>query len=89
MCGAMLPTGNTIDAIDSIVCTLTDNGMPCVIMAARDFGLTGTEDRAALDRDTALKALLEKIGLQVGQLMNLGGCDRQKRPEHDAGQYRR
>ena len=34
MCGAMLPTGRAVDVIDGIACTLIDNGMPIVVMAA-------------------------------------------------------
>lgn len=72
MCGALLPTGRAVDVIDGIACTLIDNGMPCVVMAAADFGLTGQEGRAALDADTALKARLEAIRLQAGPMMGLG-----------------
>ena len=46
--------------------------MPCVILAAADFGATGTETREALEADAALKARLEAIRLQAGPLMNLG-----------------
>ena len=42
--------------IDGFPCTLIDNGMPSVILAASDFGLAGQESRDALDADTALKA---------------------------------
>ena len=72
MCGALLPTGRDVDVVDGVACTLIDNGMPCVILAASDFGLTGQESREALDADTGLKARLEAIRLQVGPLMNLG-----------------
>jgi len=72
MCGALLPTGRTIDVIDGVNCTLIDNGMPCVIMRASDFGLSGQETREAIEADTALKARIEAIRLAVGPLMNLG-----------------
>jgi len=72
MCGALLPSGKAIDVIDGIRCTLIDNGMPCVIMSAADFGLTGQESRETLEADTALKARIERIRLQAGPLMNLG-----------------
>jgi 4-oxalomesaconate tautomerase len=72
MCGALLPSGRAVDVIDGVACTLIDNGMPIVVMAARDFGLTGYEGREVLDADTALKARLEAIRLQAGPLMNLG-----------------
>ena len=71
-CGALLPTGRVVDVIDGVECTLIDNGMPCVIMDAAAFGIQGTESREALDADTALKAKLESIRLQVGPMMNLG-----------------
>lgn len=72
MCGSLLPSGRVVDVIDGVACTLIDNGMPCVIMAAADFGLTGQESREALDGDAGLKARIESIRLQAGPLMNLG-----------------
>ena len=71
MCGALLPTGNALDMIEGIAATLIDNGMPCVVMRAADFGLSGSESREALDADTALKARIETIRLKAGPLMNL------------------
>jgi 4-oxalomesaconate tautomerase len=71
-CGALLPTGNGIDTIDGIDCTLIDNGMPCVVIAATDVGITGYEDRETLDADDATKARIEAIRLQAGPMMNLG-----------------
>jgi 4-oxalomesaconate tautomerase len=72
MCGALLPTGQAVDRIDGVDCTLIDNGMPCVVMAAADFGLTGQEPREALEADLSLKARIEAIRLQAGPRMNLG-----------------
>ncbi|MGO4914774.1 4-oxalomesaconate tautomerase [Pseudogemmobacter sp. W21_MBD1_M6] len=72
MCGALLPSGNAVDVIEGVDCTLIDNGMPIVVMRAADFGLTGQESRDALDADTALKARIEAIRLIAGPLMNLG-----------------
>lgn len=71
-CGALLPTGNGVDEIDGIKMTLIDNGMPCVVIAAADMGITGYEDRDALDADAAMKAKVETIRLKAGPLMNLG-----------------
>jgi 4-oxalomesaconate tautomerase len=71
-CGALLPTGHTADIINGVACTLIDNGMPCVVMAASDLGITGYETRDDLDNNTALKSKLEAIRLQAGPLMNLG-----------------
>lgn len=72
MCGALLPTGNSVDLIDGIECTLIDNGMPCVIVRAADLGVTGYEARDDLDTNAALKTRLESIRLQAGPMMNLG-----------------
>lgn len=72
MCGGLLPSGNAVDRIDGIDCTLIDNGMPCVILRASDLGLTGQEPREQLDADTALKARIEAIRLKAGPLMGLG-----------------
>lgn len=71
-CGALLPTGNAVDVIEGVACTLIDNGMPCVVFKAEDVGATGYEDRDTLDADTALKARIEAIRLVAGPMMNLG-----------------
>jgi 4-oxalomesaconate tautomerase len=71
-CGALLPTGNAVDIIEGVACTLIDNGMPCIILKAADVGVTGYEDRDALDANDALKARIEAIRLAAGPLMNLG-----------------
>lgn len=71
-CGALLPTGNPIDQVCGVDVTLIDNGMPCVILDAADFGVSGQESPAELDANEALKARLEEIRLAVGPMMNLG-----------------
>lgn len=71
-CGALLPTGNAADTIDGIAVTMIDNGMPCVVIAACDVGITGYEDRDTLDADDAMKVRVEAIRLKAGPLMNLG-----------------
>jgi 4-oxalomesaconate tautomerase len=72
MCGALLPTGHAADVIDGVDCTLIDNGMPCVVMRAQDFGLTGQEDRETLEAMAEVKSRIEAIRLQAGPMMNLG-----------------
>jgi 4-oxalomesaconate tautomerase len=71
-CGALLPTGNAVDVLNSVQVTLIDNGMPCVVMRAADLGATGYEDRDTLDNAVELKARIEEIRLLAGRLMNLG-----------------
>ncbi|AUH32648.1 4-oxalomesaconate tautomerase [Paracoccus tegillarcae] len=72
MTGALLPTGNPVETVEGVACTLIDNGMPIVVMRAADFGLSGQESRDQLDADGALKARIEAIRLSCGPLMNLG-----------------
>ena len=71
-CGALLPTGNEVDVIDGVDCTLIDNGMPCIVMKARDVGITGYETREDLDANSELKQRIEAIRLKAGPIMNLG-----------------
>ena len=72
MCGALLPTGKAVDEVDGLKVTLIDNGMPCVIVAAADLGVTGYEDCAALEGNEPLRARIEALRLKVGSMMNLG-----------------
>jgi 4-oxalomesaconate tautomerase len=73
-CGALLPTGNAADMIEGVACTLIDNGMPCIVMAATDLGATGYETREELEGEgfAAIRAKIEAIRLAAGPLMNLG-----------------
>jgi len=73
-CGALLPTGNAVDVIDGVPCTLIDNGMPCVVFKAADVGATGYETREELESEAfaAIRQKIEAIRLAAGPLMNLG-----------------
>jgi 4-oxalomesaconate tautomerase len=80
-CGALLPTGNPVDRIGGVDMTLIDNGMPCVVIAAADLGVVGTETPAELNANEGLKRKLEEIRLQAGPLMNLGDVGSQSVPK--------
>ena len=73
-CGSLLPTGNAVDEIEGVRCTLIDNGMPCIVFKAEAVGATGYETREELESDTFadLRAQIETIRLAAGPLMNLG-----------------
>jgi len=73
-CGALLPTGNAVDVIDGVRCTLIDNGMPCIVFRAADVGATGYETREELESDgfADLRGKIEAIRLAAGPRMNLG-----------------
>ena len=70
--GALLPTGNVLDVIDGIECTLIDNGMPVIVLRAADVGVTGYESPAELDANEGLGTRIERIRLEAGPLMGLG-----------------
>ncbi len=73
-CGALLPTGNPVDRVEGLEATLIDNGMPCVVLRARDVGATGYESREELDGEgfAGIRQRIEAIRLVAGPLMRLG-----------------
>lgn len=81
MCGTLLPSGHETDVIDGVACTLIDNGMPCVVMAAADFGLTGSETRDLLESMDDLRHRVEAIRLQAGPIMGLGDVSEKSVPK--------
>ncbi|CDZ32250.1 PrpF protein [Neorhizobium galegae bv. officinalis] len=80
-CGALLPTGNAVDVIDGVACTLIDNGMPCVVMRGDVLGITGTESPKDLEANQELRAKLEAIRLKAGPMMNLGDVTKKSVPK--------
>jgi 4-oxalomesaconate tautomerase len=80
-CGALFPTGNTIDIIEGKEMTCIDNGMPVVLLRATDFGITGYETKEDLDNNDSLKKEIENIRLQAGHKMNLGDVKDQSIPK--------
>jgi 4-oxalomesaconate tautomerase len=72
VCGALLPTGPSIDEIGGIEATLIDNGMPVVVLRAVDLGKSRYESPAELDGDKKSKSRLEEIRLLAGERMGLG-----------------
>ncbi len=80
-CGALLPTGNAVDHVEGIECTLIDNGMPCVVMRASDLGINGRESVGELEANEGLRAKLEAIRLMAGPMMNLGDVAQKSVPK--------
>lgn len=80
-CGALLPTGNSIDTILDIETTCIDNGMPVVIMRASDLGLNGYESISELEQNESLKQKIETIRLIAGEKMQLGDVSQQTIPK--------
>ena len=71
-CGSLLPTGNVVDIVHGVPVSCVDNGMPVVVMAASDVGITGYESPAELEANSSLRATIEAIRLEVGPMLNLG-----------------
>lgn len=80
-CGALLPTGNARDVVNGVEITCIDNGMPVVVMRARDFGKTGYEPPEALEADSGLKKKVEDVRLSAGLKMNLGDVAKKTVPK--------
>ena len=80
-CGALLPTGNARDTVNGVEVTAIDNGMPVVILRAKDFGKTGYETPEELEADAALRAKVEAIRLSIGPKINLGDVAKKTVPK--------
>ncbi|MFC4231350.1 4-oxalomesaconate tautomerase [Parasediminibacterium paludis] len=80
-CGSLLPTNNPFDIIDGIKVTCIDNGMPVVLMMAKDFGLVGNESKEILEANKVLRQKIESMRIQAGFLMNLGDVSKMTVPK--------
>lgn len=80
-CGALLPTGNASDRILDTDVTMIDNGMPCVVLRAADFGVSGQETPQELENNTDLRQRLEALRLACGKQMNLGDVSEKSVPK--------
>jgi 4-oxalomesaconate tautomerase len=74
-CGALLPTGNTVDDIGGLDATLIDNGMPVVVLRGSDLGVEGDETCVDLESNRGLRAVLEQVRLAAGPMMRLGDVE--------------
>lgn len=80
-CGALLPTGHASDRILDTDVTMIDNGMPCVVLRAADFGISGQEAPQELENNTDLRQRLEALRLACGEQMNLGDVSEKSVPK--------
>ncbi len=80
-CGALFPTGRVADQVAGVRATLIDNGMPSVILDARDMGITGSESPDDLMANAPLRERLEAIRLEAGEMMTLGDVGPQSVPK--------
>ncbi len=71
-CGALLPTGNPVDNVNGLSVTMIDNGMPVIVVAADELGLSGDESPSQLENNLKLRQRLEALRRSAGPMMNLG-----------------
>ena len=71
-CGSLLPTRKVVDDHEGIAITCIDNGMPVILVRARDLGVSGAESPVQLEADAALREKVEALRLAWGPRMNLG-----------------
>jgi len=90
VCSGLLPTGKVKDTLTvtgegfepfTLDVTCIDNGMPLVMFKASDIGRTGYESVSEMNADTALKAKIEALRLQVSRLMGLGDVSQKNYPK--------
>lgn len=81
VCKSLLPTGRVRDQVGGVTVTCIDNGMPMVMIPARQLGRSGYESAAALSADTELLARLAPLRLLAGERMGLGDVSQKTYPK--------
>ena len=71
VCGALFPTGQRSETVGEVEMTCIDNGMPIVILRAKDLQLTGQESCGEIEASTEALARIEAIRLEAGWRMGL------------------
>ncbi len=69
--GKLLPTGAPVDQIDKYSVSCVDVAVPMMIARASDFGKTGSETIADLEKDRDFMAALKKLWVEAGLRMAL------------------
>ncbi|WP_160120663.1 2-methylaconitate cis-trans isomerase PrpF family protein [Rhodovarius lipocyclicus] len=69
--GALLPTGQVIEEIEGLPCTLVDAANPAVFFAASDLGLTGEETPDQIEAIPGMMARLDHLRRLAGVRMGL------------------
>jgi 2-methylaconitate isomerase len=87
--GRLLPTGNVRDWLEvpglgSIEVSMVDAAKPCVLVRARDIGLTGIELPEALDTNTDVLARLESIRRAASIAMGITRTEEEARQSRGA-----
>lgn len=72
LCGTLLPTGKELNNIEGVDVTMIDNGMPCVVIDAKNLNISGYESIHDLEANLELRKTVENLRIRCGYLMNLG-----------------
>jgi 4-oxalomesaconate tautomerase len=72
VCGALLPTGNRVDVVCGVEVTCIDQGMPVVIMRAKDVDFQGSESCAEIESAIEKLRKIENIRIEAAKLMGMG-----------------
>jgi hypothetical protein len=79
--GKLIPTGNPIDTIDNIPCSIIDAGTIMMLVDAKDIGLTGTENEDFFNKNTYLMQKLENMRKKAGLLAGMGDVSQSVLPK--------
>jgi 4-oxalomesaconate tautomerase len=72
VCGTLLPTGNSVDTVCGIEVTCIDQGMPVVILRAKDVEFRGSENCAEIESAVEKLHLIEEIRINAARRMGMG-----------------
>jgi len=77
----LFPTGNKIDKINGIECSLVDSAMPVLFFRASDFGVTGNESHIELNQKQDLIDKMNEIRIEVGKRIGFGDVSKSVIPK--------
>jgi len=77
----LFPTGNKIDKINGIECSMVDSAMPVLFFRASDFGVTGNESHTELNQKQDLIDKMNKIRIEVGKRIGFGDVSKSVIPK--------
>jgi len=77
----LFPTGNKIDKINGIECSMVDSAMPVLFFRASDFGVTGNESHIELNQKQDLIDKMNKIRIEVGKRIGFGDVSKSVIPK--------
>ena len=77
----LFPTGNKIDKINGIQCSMVDSAMPVLFFRASDFGVTGNESHIELNQKQDLIDKMNEIRIEVGKRIGFGDVSKSVIPK--------